>query len=123
MPPGAHITNATRPRKGKPAARRGRKAYGPRKEVAGLPKRPRHEEQAWDREGEWEPSAVLVGAMEGACLQPKTLWDADIAVLEPHLKEALGELSGLERRRGLSGRERMRAEALGMLLEYIEEIG
>jgi hypothetical protein len=61
--------------------------------------------------------------MEGARLQPKTLWDANIAVLKPHLEEALGELSGLERRRGLSGRERVRAEALGMLLEYIEEIG
>ena len=123
MPPGTHITNAIRPRKGKPAARRGRKTYGPRKEVAGLPKRLGHEEQARYREGEWEPSAVLVGAMEGVRLQPGTLRDADIAVLKPHLKEALGELSGLERRRGLSGRERVRVEALGMLLEYIEQAG
>ena len=34
--------------KGKPAARRGRKARGPPKEVAGLPK-PQEGEQGWDQ--------------------------------------------------------------------------
>ena len=40
--------------KGKPAARRGRKAYGPLKEVAGLPHRPERD-QRWDHQEEWEP--------------------------------------------------------------------
>jgi hypothetical protein len=35
---GAHLSGGSRPRKGKPVARRGRKAYGPLQEVAGLPK-------------------------------------------------------------------------------------
>jgi hypothetical protein len=40
--------------KGKPAARQGRKAYGPLKEVAGLPNRPERD-QRWDHQEEWEP--------------------------------------------------------------------
>ena len=40
--------------KGKPAARRGRKAYGPLKEVAGLPNRP-EQNLRWDQQEEWEP--------------------------------------------------------------------
>jgi hypothetical protein len=39
--------------KGKPAARRGRKAYGPLKEVAGLPNQP-EQDQRRDQQ-EWEP--------------------------------------------------------------------
>jgi hypothetical protein len=35
---GAHLLGGSRPRKGKPVARRGRKAQGPLQEVAGLPK-------------------------------------------------------------------------------------
>ena len=86
-----------------------------------MPKRLRYE-QARDRV-EWEPDAALMGAMQEARLPPGTLRDANIAELKPHLEEALGELSGLEQQRGLSRRERTRAEALGMLLEYIEEAG
>lgn len=86
-----------------------------------MPKRRRYE-QARDRE-EWEPGAALMGAMEGARLPPGPSREANIAVLKPHVEEALGALSGLERQRGLSERERMRAEALGMLLEHIEKTG
>jgi hypothetical protein len=42
--------------KGKPAARRGRKAYGPLKEVAGLPNQP-EQDQRRDHQ-EWVPSGV-----------------------------------------------------------------
>ena len=86
-----------------------------------MPKRRRYE-QARDRE-EWEPGAARMEAMEGARLPPVPSRDANIAVLKPHVEEALRALSGLERQRGLSGRERMRAEALGMLLEHIEKTG
>jgi hypothetical protein len=40
--------------KGKPAARRGRKAYGPLEEVAGLPNRPERD-QRWDHQVERDP--------------------------------------------------------------------
>jgi hypothetical protein len=40
--------------KGKPAARRGRKAYGPPREVAGLPNRPERDQRRGQQE-EWEP--------------------------------------------------------------------
>ncbi len=82
----------------------------------------RRYEQARHRE-EWESDAALMDAMEEARLSPGTSRDANIAALKPPLEEALGALSGLERRRGLSEKERIRAEALGMLLENIEKTG
>jgi len=109
--------------KGKPAARRGRKAHGPPEEVAGLPKPKRHRRhgQARDRE-QWEPSAALTSALEESSLLSGTSRDGDLARLEPHLREALGELGRLEQRRGLSEGERIREEALGMLLAFIEQL-
>ena len=108
---------------GKPAARRGRKAHGPPEEVAGLPKPKRHRQhgQARNRE-QWEPSAALTSALEESSLPSDTSRDGDLARLEPHLREALGELGRLERRRGLSEGERTREEALGMLLAFIEQL-
>ena len=109
--------------KGKPAARRGRKAHGPPEEVAGLPKPKGHRRhgQARDRE-QWEPSAALTSALEESSLLSGTSRDGDLARLEPHLREALGELVRLEQRRGLSEGERIREEALGMLLVFIEQL-
>jgi hypothetical protein len=43
--------------KGKPAVRRGRKAYGPLKEVAGLPNHPERD-QRWGQQEGWEPSGA-----------------------------------------------------------------
>src|SRR5215213_5995139 len=48
--------------KGKPVARRGRKAHGPPKEVAGLPNRPERD-QGGDHQ-EWKPSEALTSALE-----------------------------------------------------------
>ena len=108
--------------KGKPAARRGRKAHGPPEEVAGLPKPKEHRRhgQARAKGEEWEPSATLTSALEEASPLPGTPREGELARLEPHLREALGELGRLQRRRGLSERERMREEALEMLLMFIE---
>ena len=103
--------------KGKPAARRGRKATDLPKEVAGLPE-PKEHGQAWAQK-EWEPGAALTGALEGLSLLPKSP-DGDLAGLRPHLQEALGQLADLEWQRGLSGRERTREEALRMLLASVE---
>ena len=75
--------------------------------------------RARDQE-EWEPDAALMGAMQEARLPPGPSREASIAALKPQLEEALGALSGLERRRSLSERERTRAEALRMLLASIE---
>ena len=86
--------------------------------MAGLPK-PKERGQARNQE-EWEPGASLTGALEGLSLLPATHRDGDLARLGPHLEEALGELADLEWRRGLSGRERTREEALRMLLASIE---
>ena len=109
--------------KGKPAARRGRKAHGPPEEVAGLPKPKEHRRHGHARGGEqWEPSAALTSALEGSSLVPRTSRDGDLARLEPHVRGALGELGRLERRRELSERERMREEALTMLLACIERL-
>jgi hypothetical protein len=44
----------------------------------------------------------------------------DLGRLEPHLEEARATLERLERRRGLSVREKTRAGALRMLLSSIE---
>ena len=106
--------------KGKPAARRGRKAYGPLKEVAGLPNRPERD-QRWDHQ-EWEPSEALTIALEEMPLLAQTRQNEDLARLKPHLEEALETLERLERRRGLSDREKMRGGALRMLLTSIEEV-
>ncbi len=50
-------------------------------------------------------------------LLPGATLDGDLAGMKPHLEEALGRL---ERRRDLSETEKMRAEALRMLLASIE---
>jgi len=106
--------------KGKPVARRGRKAYGPLKEVAELPNR-LERERGRDRE-EWEPSGALTSALGQMSLLPGTERNGDLAKLEPYVQEALGTLEHLERQRGLSEREKTRARALGMLLASIERI-
>jgi hypothetical protein len=107
-----------RDRKGKPAARRGRKAYGPLKEVAGLPNR-QEQHQGWDYQ-EWEPSDALTSTLGNVPLQPGTDRDGQLAGLEPHLWEALTTLENIERQRGLSGREKTRVGAIRMLLASIE---
>ena len=61
---------------------------------------------------EWEPGAGLVRALEGLHLPPGAGPSENLAVLEPHLEKALGELGRLERLRGLSQREKTRREAL-----------
>ena len=76
--------------------------------------------RAWDQE-EWEPSAGLMDALEEASLLPGATLDGDLAGLNPHLEEALEALGRLERRRGLSETEKMRAGALRMLLASIEQ--
>jgi hypothetical protein len=106
--------------KGKPAARRGRKAYGPLKEVAGLPNRPERD-QGWDQQ-EWEPSGALTSVLGEMSLLPGTDRNRDLARLKPHLEEALGTLERLEQQRGLSDREKMRGGALKMLLTSIEQV-
>jgi hypothetical protein len=104
--------------KGKPAARRGRKAYGPLKEVAGLPNR-QERHQRWEHR-EWEPGGALTGALGNVKLLPDTDRDERLASLEPQIREALMTLERLEGQRGLSEREKTRAGALGMLLSSIE---
>jgi hypothetical protein len=106
--------------KGKPAARRGRKAYGPLKEVAGLPNQP-EPDQRWDHQ-EWEPSGALKSALEQMPLLAQTPQSEDLARLKPHLEEALETLERLEQKRGLSNREKMRGEALRMLLTSIKRV-
>jgi hypothetical protein len=105
--------------KGKPVARRGRKAHGPPEEVAGLPNRQVERDQQWDHR-EWEPSGALRSALEGMPLSPGMDRSTDLGRLEPHLEEARATLERLERRRGLSVREKTRAGALRMLLSSIE---
>jgi hypothetical protein len=105
---------------GKPVARRGRKTYGPLKEVAGLQKRGEERDQGRDQQGEWEPSGALTDALEGMSLPPGVERDRCLARLEPHAEEALGTLHRLERRRGISEREKARMGALSMLLASIE---
>jgi hypothetical protein len=106
--------------KGKPVARRGRKAYGPLKEVARLPNR--LERDQGSNHQEWEPSRALTGALEQMPLQAQTSQNEDRANLKPHLEEALEMLELLERQRGLSDREKMRGGVLRMLLTSIEEV-
>jgi hypothetical protein len=97
--------------KGKPAVRWGRKAYGPLKEVAGLPNR-LERDQGWDHQ-EWEPSGALTSVLRGMSLLPGTDRKRDLARLKPHLEKALETLERLERRRGLSDREKMRGGRSG----------
>jgi hypothetical protein len=106
--------------KGKPVARRGRKAYGPLKEVAGLPNR-QERGQGWNHQ-EWEPSRALASALQELPLLVQTPRNEDLANLKPHLEEALETLERLERKRDLSDREKMRGGALRMLLTSIEEV-
>jgi hypothetical protein len=106
--------------KGKLAARRGRKAYGPLKEVAELPNR-LERDQGWDQK-EWEPSGTLTSALREMSLLPGTDRNRDLARLKPHLEGALQTLERLEEKRGLSDREKMRGGVLRMLLTSIEEV-
>ena len=69
---------------------------------------------------QWEPSEALTSALEEASLLPGATLDGDLAGLKRHLEEALGALGRLGRRRGLSETEKIRAEALRMLLASIE---
>jgi hypothetical protein len=106
--------------KGKPAARRGRKAYGPLKEVAGLPNR-QERDQGWNHQ-EWEASRALTSALQELPCLAQTSQNEDLANLKPHLEEALETLERLEQKRGLSDREKMRGGALRMLLTSIEQV-
>ncbi len=78
--------------------------------------------RARDQEEQWEPSEALTSALEGASLLPGATLDGDLAGLKPHLEEALGALGRLGRRRDLSETEKMREEALRMLLASIERV-
>jgi hypothetical protein len=89
--------------------------------VAGLPNRQEERNQRWDHR-EWEPSGALTSALEEMPLLAQTRQNEDLARLKPHLEEALGTLERLERRRGLSNREKMRGGALRMLLRSIEQV-
>jgi hypothetical protein len=53
-------------------------------------------------------------------LRPRTSPGGDLAGLEPHLLEALGELRRLGQWRGLSEREKTRREALEALMAAVE---
>jgi hypothetical protein len=104
--------------KGKPVARRGRKAYGPLKEVAELPNRPEREREC--EQDEWEPSGALTSTLEEMSLLPGTERNGDLARLAPCVQEALRTMEHLERQRGLSQREKARVGALRMLRASIE---
>ena len=106
--------------KGKLAVRRGRKAYGPLKEVAELPNR-LERDQGWDQK-EWEPSGALTSVLREMSLLAGSDRYRDLARLKPHLEEALQTLERLEQNRGLSDREKMRGGALRMLLTSVEEV-
>ena len=84
-----------------------------------MPERQGHG-RARDQEGEWEPGAGLLGALEKTSLLPGETLDGDLAGMKPHLQEALGALGRLGQRRDLSETEKLRAEALRMLLASIE---
>jgi hypothetical protein len=107
--------------KGKPAARWGRKAYGPPKEVAGLPNRPQRD-QRWNHQ-EWEPSGALTSVLEQIPPLAQASQNEDLlANLKAHLEEALKTLERLDGQRGISDREKMRGGVLRMLLTSIEEV-
>jgi hypothetical protein len=71
---------------------------------------------------EWEPSRALTIALEEMPQLGQTPQNEDLARLKPHLQEALETLERLDRRRGLSDREKMRGGALRMLLTSIEQV-
>ena len=85
-----------------------------------MPNRPERD-QGGDHQ-EWEPSRALTSALEEMPHLGQKPQNEDLARLKPHLKEALETLERLERRRGLSDREKMRGGALRMLLTSIEEV-
>ena len=85
-----------------------------------MPERQGHARARNQEEQEWQPSAALTGALQEVSLLPGATLDGDLAGLKPHLEEALVALERLERRRNLSETEKMRAEALRMLLASIE---
>ena len=114
----SHCYNRTNHDKGKPAARRGRKAYGPLEEVAGLPKT-RERVQVRNQQ-EWKPNAALMSTLGGVFLPSGPDQDGELARLKPHVEEALKVLTGLYRQRGLSEKEKERESALSTLLLYIE---
>jgi hypothetical protein len=87
-------------------------------EVAGLPNR-NEQRQMWDHK-EWEPGDALRHALGGTPSSTGTDRDGHLAGLEPHLREALMTLEDIERRRGLSEREKTRVGVLGMLLASVE---
>ena len=84
-----------------------------------MPNRQEERNQQRDHR-EWEPSGALRSALEGMPLPPGMDRSTDLGRLEHHLEEALGALERLERRRGLSVREKARAGALRMLMESIQ---
>ena len=61
-----------------------------------------------------------MGALGRMSLLPGATLDGDLAGLKPHLEEAVVALGRLGRRRDLSETEKMRAEALRILLASIE---
>ena len=71
---------------------------------------------------EWEPSGALTSALQELPLLAQTRQNEDLARLKPYLEEALETLERLERRRGLSDREKMREGALRMLLTSIKQV-
>ena len=71
--------------------------------------------------GSREPGGDLREALGGLPLSPGPAQDEHLARLRPLLERELGELGRLGRRRGLSERERTRAEALGILLAPIRQ--
>ena len=71
---------------------------------------------------EWEPEAALKNTLQELSLAPKPGQGEDLTRLKPHLEEALAVLAGLERQRNLSARERIRAEALRMLVSATREV-
>ena len=85
-----------------------------------MPNRPERD-QGWNHQ-EWEPSGTLTSVLEERPLLAQTSQNEDLAKLRPHLEEALETLERLERRRGLSDREKMRVGALRMLLTSIEPV-
>jgi len=85
-----------------------------------LPERQGHARARNQEEQEWQPSAALTGALQEVSLLPGATLDGDLAGLKPHLEEALVALERLGRRRDLSETEKIRAEALRMLLASIE---
>ena len=85
-----------------------------------MPKR-NERRQGWDHQ-EWEPSDALTSALGNMPLVTGTDRDGQLVGLEPHLRKALMTLEGIERQRGLSGREKTRVGALRMLLASIERI-